>query len=124
MTVLVLAATLYGLFVFAIVAIALVLFGLVWLVQRWRALRSVPRRGLAPVAWVRDARGTPVAFDQADPGDENDFQTDVVTEGLGEARLTPWPGMEAIDAVRRANPRLSDIQAYAVAVARSRRVQA
>lgn len=78
--------------------------------QAWRALRRVPRRGIAPVAWVRGPDGTPVALDL----DERD----IVTEGLGA--IDPWPGIAAINAVRAANPRLTDMHAYAVAKARHR----
>lgn len=79
-----------GLFSIAIVAIAVILFGLVWLVQRARELRLVPRRGLAPQAWVRDDDGAiaEVRWDENGPSitryqrDEGD-ETDIVPEGLG-----------------------------------------
>jgi hypothetical protein len=49
-------------------------------VTAWWARRQVPRRGLAPVAWARDASGTPRPVEyQRDEGDE----TDIVPEGLG-----------------------------------------
>ena len=67
-------AALYGLLVFAIVAAALVALGLLWLVRRWRALSLVPRRGIAPQAWVRDADGDPQPFAAGD-------ETDAVPEG-------------------------------------------
>lgn len=76
-----------------------------WL-RRRRA--PVPRRGLAPQAWVRDRTGQPIAFDQRDPGDENDAQRDIATEGLGVARPVPvwlWGrGMDGRWFVRRAYP--------------------
>jgi hypothetical protein len=99
MTIIRFAATVYGLFMFAVVAIALVLFGIAWLLYRWRARPSVPVRGIAPQA--------------ADAGDE----TDAVAEG-GFAE--PWPGIQTIDAIRAANPRLTDMHAYAIAQARQR----
>lgn len=105
----------------ALIVLGLLLFAIAWLVRRYEAL-SVPRRGLAPQAWVRDATGTPQPFltdDQRDYGDEMPARDIEAEGGLGPI-LTPWPGFSAIDAVKRANPRLKDIQAYAVAVARSR----
>lgn len=54
-------------------------------VRTWWAMRRVPRRGLAPVAWVRDMNGKPVALEQRDYGDE----TDIVAEGLGVTRPQP-----------------------------------
>jgi len=50
-----------------------------------------------------------------------DDNGDIVLEGLGT--FSPWPGIEAIDEIRSQNPRLSDMQAHAVAVARSRLVR-
>jgi len=52
---------------------------------------------------------------QRDEGDEN---LDIATEGLG--LWDPWPGFAAIAAVRAANPKLTDVHAYAVAKARKR----
>lgn len=101
-------ATIYGLLCFAILAIALVLFGLVWLVRRWRELKTEPRRGIAPPARESDQR------DYAD-------ETDLVPEGLGiERGPGPWITSIDVDAIKRANPKLPDIQVCAVAVARSR----
>lgn len=69
-------AALYGLVTFAFTALVLVVFGIAWVVRRVQALQRVPRRGLAPQAWVRDAHGMPQPFRQ-DYGDGDD----VVPEG-------------------------------------------
>lgn len=73
-------AMLFGLFSFALIAIALLMLGMVWLYDRWCQFRDVPRRGLAAQAWVRGPDGKPVPFDQGDVGDET---KDIATEGLG-----------------------------------------
>jgi len=89
-------------------------FTVVALLDCWRA-RRVPlditgqplpdiRRGVAP----RERY-------QRDEGDET---PDIATEGLGA--WDPWPGADAIAAVRAAHPKLSEMQAYAVAKARKR----
>ena len=111
------AAELYGLLTFAVVAIALVLFGVVWFVHRARAL-SVPRRGLAPQAWVRDAQGKPQPFASCDGSgrDADDETTDLVPEGLGAERPVPvWQWGRRADGrpfIRRAWPSWTTALAY------------
>lgn len=68
------AAAWYGLFVFAVVAAALVALGVVWLIQRWRAVAVVPR--------AADPDPTSSQHDE-DPAQ------DLVTEGLGTDRPVP-----------------------------------
>jgi hypothetical protein len=50
--------------------------------------------------------------------DSADVVKDIVTEGLGVPKLTPW--REVFDDVRRQNPHLAEKQVISVAVARSR----
>lgn len=99
--------------------ILLALFGAAWLVCVLALLLVV----LA--AWLRGRVQTPaksVEWIPAKPRDvvpgSDDASTDIATEGLGE--WDPWPGIEAINAVRAANPKLTDMHAYAVAKARKR----
>lgn len=77
--------------------------------------------GSAPIGRAWCCPATPPADRyQRDEGDETPEPDAPVAEGLGTPMLTPWPGFAAIEAVKRANPKLADIQAYAVAVARTR----
>lgn len=74
------AATLYGLLVFAIIACALMAFGIAWLVARWRAVAVVPRDGFDLIAKLQSCGlADRPAIDQRDLGDE----TDIAAEGLG-----------------------------------------
>jgi len=118
MSAIVTAATLYGLLVFAIIAAALMAFGVVWLVERWRAVAVMPRdAGFDLIAKLQSCGlADRPGIDHRDSGDE-DPEQDIATEGLG---TEPWPGITAIDAIRRAHPKLTDMHAYAVAKARQR----
>lgn len=89
----------------------LVAFGVVQLIDWIRA-----RLQTAAKPRARDIEGKPfpdVRDYQRDEGDESD----IAAEG---GFCGSWPGIAAIDAIKRAHPRLSDMQAYAVAVARTR----
>ena len=77
----------------------------------WWALRSVPRRGLAPQGWVRGVDGKPHPF----AADESPEQ-DIATEGLGAERPVPaWLWGRRVDGrsfVRRAWPSWTTPLAY------------
>jgi hypothetical protein len=61
----------------------------------------------------------PYGYPERDPiEDSADVVKDIVTEGLGVPKLTPW--REVFDDVRRQNPHLAEKQVISVAVARSR----
>ena len=99
------AATLYGLLVFALIACVLMAFGVAWLVERWRAGAVVPRGPARPTT------------NQRDFGDEDDAATDIATEGVGtHTRYVPvWWWARRPDGrpfVRRAWPSWSTPLAY------------
>jgi hypothetical protein len=86
-----------------------------WMVKRRRAGLQTSALDITgqPFPDIRRGVAPPERY-QRDEGDENQ---DIATEGLGE---DSWPGIDAINAVRTANPKLTDVHAYAVAKARKR----
>lgn len=87
----------------------------------WPLVRQAPpvrRRGLAPPADC----GCDYRAGQWFPCDQHRIEddagdNDVVAEG---GFCGAWPGIATIDAIRAANPQLTDMHAYAVAQARQR----
>jgi len=99
-----------------IVGIGLLCFGVAWLVQRWRAVSVVPRRGIAPGASALATLNAQCdALAQRDEGDE-DPEKDIATEGLGTDRPVPlWHWGRRSDGrpfVRRAWPSWTTPLAY------------
>ena len=117
MSVILTAATLYGLLVFAIIACALMAFGVVWLVERWRAVAVMPRdAGFDLIAKLQSCGlADRPGIDPRDYGDE-DPEQDIATEGLGTDRPVPtWHWGRAADGrpfIRRAWPSWTTPLAY------------